>query len=288
MAKVTDVRSAQRDKVVFICDYSPPRAGDPTYLEPVKNVDMDFICVAYNPAKSVRVNSIIAAYTIKRMLNKDVIFNLATRDMNKLALQSQLLGAQMLGLENVIVVQGDEFTERDLSLAKDVHDYTPTTLMQGIGIMNEGLDYKGLKFRSPTSFCIGATVDLAKEMEREARLTRQKVRAGAQFFITQPIFQGKEGKEFQETYRAVAGEELSSPVFYGLQILDKDGIVFGDVPESITQELNKGRAGTDIALEMLSDFVAAGIRNVYLIPPILKGGVRNYEAAQQVVESFKG
>ena len=286
--KVTERCSDQGDRTVFICDFSPPRAAGPASLEQAKGIDTDFICVAYNPGRSVRVDSSMLAYSIKQHTGKDVIFNLATRDMNKLALQSHLLGAQMLGLENVMVVKGDAFTERDLSLVKDVSDFRPTGLMKAMASMNQGMDYRGLKLRAPTDFCIGASIDLGRGIEEEAALAHRKASSDAHFFVTQPVFSTGEISEFLDAYRAVSGDGLSQPVFFGLQVLEKDGIIFSSVPERVREELDRGRPGTDIALELLHDFLEFGIRRIYLVPPILRGGARDYEAAQVVLEGVKG
>ena len=287
MTKVTEIYNAEGERVVFICDFSPPRRIDDTYLDNAKQLDADFICVAYNPGKSVRVDSAMLAYAIKERAGKETIFNLATRDMNKLAIQTHLLGAQVLGVENVIIVQGDRFTERDLALAKEVSDYRPTELIGAVAALNEGTDYKGQQLRTPTSYCIGASIDLARGVEREARLTHRKALAGAHFFIAQPIFDTREITRFQEAYQEVAGQPLTQPVFYGLQILEKDGVIFSSVPQGVRDEIESGRSGTDIALEHLEAFLNAGIRTIYLVAPILRGGVRNYAAAQHVIEEAR-
>ena len=283
--KVTDKCAAQADQMVYISDFSPLKSAHAhDSLKQAQGLEVDFICVAYNPGKVVRVASAILAYTIKQQTQKDVIFTLSTRDMNKLALQSHLLGAQMLGLDNVVVIKGDSFTVQDRSLVKAVNDFNPTTLIQAMAAMNEGQDYKGLKLQMPTDLCIGATIDLGRGIEPEAKLTHHKVQAGTHFFITQPVFSSEEITAFREAYQAVAGTELSQPVFFGLQIFRRDGILFSNVPEAIRQDLAKGREGTEIALEILHQLQALGINRIYLIPPILKGGVRDYEAAQQVLE----
>lgn len=284
MAKVLEKCASVSGRPVFLCDFSPPRGPNPRYLENARMLDVDFICVAYNPSKSVRIDSAMLSYQIKEKAGRDVVFNLACRDMNKLALQSHLLGASTLGLENVVIVQGDTFSEQDLSRVKEVSDFKPTQLIAAVKEMNEGMDYRGLKLSSPTSFCIGATLDLSKGIEHEARLTQEKVTAGAQFFITQSIFEVSLAKEFRETFRQINGYELTASVFYGLQVLDKDGIFFGDVPPSMMDQLERGRSGVDIALELFQQFTDSGINTFYLIPPIMRGGVRKYEAAQQLVE----
>jgi 5,10-methylenetetrahydrofolate reductase len=288
MAKVTEKCDSGKGGLVFICDFSPPRGADPALLHEARAVDADFLCVAYSPGKSVRVDSAIAAHAIKQQMGKDVVFTLATRDMNKLAIQNHLLGASLLGLENVVVVGGDSFTERDLTTVQEVSDYTSTGLIAAIKSMNQGTDYRGLKLRSSTDFCVGATIDLGRDTEREAGLTHRKALAGADFFITQPVYHLDQVERFQEWYESVAGERLSRPIFLGLQILDAKGLIFGEVPERIRADLEGGRDGTDIAVEILNQFIAGGVHNIYLVPPILRGGLRDYEAAQRVVEASRG
>ena len=284
--KVTDKCAARGDGLVVICDFSPPRGGAERAVEQARYLSADFICVAYNPGRAVRVDSAMLAGAIKGAAGKDVSFNLATRDMNRLALESHLLGAQALGLDNVIVVGGDPFGERDLARGlKAVDDRTPTGLMKGVAGMNGGTDFRGSKLRAPTDFCIGASIDLARGIESEARLARRKADAGAHFFITQPVFDACAIRAFQESYSVAAGEELSLPVFYGLQIMVKDGVIFSTVPAAVRKDLEKGRDGTDVALETLDRFVEEGVNRVYVVPPILKGGARDYEAAQTVLEA---
>ena len=254
----------------FICDFSPPRAGDAALLRQAA-IDADFISVAYNPGRAVRVNSAMLAAAIKQQVDKEVSFTLATRDMNKVALQSQLLGAQLLGLENVIVVQGDPFTPRDLERVKAAADVTPTGLIAAITGMNQGLDFRESQLRAPTDFCVGATVDLGRGIQKEAGLAVRKARAGAQFFITQPIFDVADAAHFQDAYSQTSGDALRLPVFFGLQILEADGIIFSSVPQEVQDQLAGGRSGVEIALELYQKFQESGLHNIYLVPPIRRG-----------------
>ncbi len=286
MTKVTEKYEGS-DRLVVICDFSPPRGSDPALLSGAHSVSPDFICVAYSPGKAVRLDPVIAAHAVRQQTGRDAIFTMATRDMNRLAVQNHLLGASLLGLDNVIVVGGDTFTPRDLRAVKDVRDFKPTELISSIKSMNEGVDYKGLKLRAPTDFCVGATIDLGRGIQREARLTRAKATAGADFFITQPVYDLEQVERFLESYEAATGEGLSQPVFWGLQVLDAQGLVFGDVPQYIREELDGGRPGVDIAIDLLQEFLAAGITNIYLVPPILRGGLRDYEAAQWVLDALE-
>ncbi len=287
MAKIVDKRAQDPNALLFICDFSPPRGADPKLLAPAQDLDADFISVAYNPGKSTGVNSAFGACWIKAHAGSDVLFTLATRDMNRVAAQSLLLGAALLGLENVLVVKGDGFTERELSAVKTVDDFKPTELLNSIAAMNEGRDFKGGKLRSATDLCVGAPIDLAHGVRRETRLTRRKVEAGAEFFLMQPLFDPRRLEDFLSGYEREYGEPLSAPVFCGVQVMAPDSIVFGDIPEWVARDLSGGRPGEEIAAQVVRDFVAEGFRSIYLVPPIIRGGRRDYKAAQRVIDIFR-
>lgn len=279
MAKVTEIAAAaSRERPAIICDYTPPRGGDPALLDGARDLAAaDFIAVAYNPGKLVRADSAAAALAIKQRQGTDVIFNLSPRDMNRLALQTRLVGAQLLGLENVLVIQGDALTERDGAAA--VNAYTASGLAAAIAALNQGTDLKGSNLRAPTDFCIGASADLNRGVRAEAELTARKVAAGAHYLVTQPIFAASEARDFLEAYAEVAGAPLAIPVFWGLQLLRADGVLFSNVPQPVLDGLQQGRDGVDIAAELYAGFVEAGIDCFYLVAPIMKGGARDYEAA---------
>tara|TARA_B100001765_G_scaffold6834_1_gene3971 strand:+ start:2699 stop:3559 length:861 start_codon:yes stop_codon:yes gene_type:complete len=268
----------------IICDFSPPRSGDPRIVTQAQ-IGADFISVAYNPGRAVRTNSPMLAAAIQQS-GKNTVFTLATRDMNKLAVQSQLLGAQTLGLQNVVVVQGDQFGPQDRARVASVNDYQPTSLIASIVRLNQGLDFKGSQLRTPTDFCIGASVDLGRGIEEEAQLAVRKVHAGAEFLITQPIFDVDHVARYRESYAYHAGKAGVLPIFFGLQILEKDGVLFSSVPASLQSELQGGRSGVDIALELYQRFQEARLNNIYLMPPIKRGGTRNYDAAEEFLSKI--
>jgi homocysteine S-methyltransferase len=285
MAKVIDRTHAQTGRPAFICDYSPPRSGRPEDL-PVPPQSADFVSAAYNPGRAVRMNSVTTAAVLRDRYDADPIFALATRDMNRLALESLLLGAQALGLENVIVVAGDSFGRLDTAIPVD--DYRPTELISAIANLNSGSDHRGSSLRTPTDFCIGATVDLGRGVEPEAALAVRKVAAGAQFLITQPVFDPDDVLRFGEAYATAANATLPVPVFYGVGLMETDGVSFASVPQRITSELEAGRSGVDIALRVWEEMRGAGAVNCYLVPPIRRSGARNYAAASQFLEGAVG
>ncbi|MBI4339073.1 MAG: methylenetetrahydrofolate reductase [Chloroflexi bacterium] len=305
MATVTERVADDGSRSLFICDFSPPRGADLSTVAQVKEVGADFVCVAYSPGKSVRVDSTVMAHlialegsmpppsrggkeAIAREAGQGVIFNLACRDMNRLALQNHLLGAQLLGLENVVVLQGDGFSQQDLQGVKEVGDYQPSQLIQDIVKLNQGIDFRGLKLRAPTAFCIGAVMDFSKGVEQQARRARVKVEAGADFFLAQTFYRVDLVRQFHQAYRAAAGVPFPRPIFYGLPVPHREGLLFGDVPEQVRNDLEQGRPGVEIALEQLRALAGQGIRTFYLVPPILRGGRRDYAAARDLLRAFRG
>ena len=91
MVKITERSYEATGRPAFICDFSPPRSPNLTHL-PQPPLDADFLLVAYNPGRAVRVNSAMLAAHIRQSTGVETAFTLVTRDMNRLALQSHLLG----------------------------------------------------------------------------------------------------------------------------------------------------------------------------------------------------
>ena len=287
MTTVVERRAQDGRAVLFACDFSPPRGTSPDLLESSRGLSADFVSVAYNPGKSVRVNSALAAYWIKENLGLEVMFTVSTRDMNKIAIQSLLLGASLLGLENIVVVKGDSFNDLDRTHLKSVNDFRPTELIRAVKAMNEGQDFRGAKLVSPTAFCIGATIDLVRDQDTEISLTRRKIEQGTDFFILQSVFDTRLVSDFLEKYYDRFGEPLDAPVFCGVQVMAKESFAFGDVPDWVKDDLSRGRTGEDLASDTIQRFVDDGHRSIYLLAPILKCGYRDYESAQRVMETFR-
>ena len=256
-------------------------------MEGARALDADFLSVACNPAKSVRVLAAIAAHWIRENVGADVIFSIAARDVNLLAAQSLLLGAQVLGLDNVLVFEGDAFDDGERTMAGSAGGVRPTRLIKSISGMNEGVDYRGLRLRGPTGFCVGAAVDLARPLESEADLTRRKAEAGARYFVSQPTFDTALAAAFLSAYEERHGAPLRQPLFPGVQVMTGESIRFGSVPQWVIDDLAKGRSGVDIAMQTLHELREAGFHSFYLVPPILPGGRRDYETAQAVIDFFR-
>ncbi len=286
MTRIDDTVQKSSSDYLFICDFSPPKSPKNDALNSALNITADFISVAYNPGRSVAINSLIAAYCLKSQLGKNVLFTLAARDYNILAVQSLIVSAELLGLENVILLQGDDFSDLDLNYVTNMRDSTTTNLIRSICNLNNGIDYKGNEIESPTNLCIGSTLDLQKDIRSEVELAHKKIAAGTNFLISQPHFSPRLIQDFNEHYFKRYDHEINVPIFHGIQVMTENSITFSSIPNWIEYDLSKGRSGIDISLELLYELSSLDIKTFYLMPPILSGGARDYISAQAVINQF--
>ena len=168
------------NKIIYVLDVSPPRSGNDLLFQELLDLNPDVFSVAYNSA--------MMASWLQNSTGITTSFFLATRDMNKLALQSLLLGAQLHGLENIVVVQGDPFTASKSQLIRHVNDFTATELIQSVKNLNSRKDLEDKNLIYPTDFCVGATVDLSKDLDSEVELLNKKILSGSDFLVLQPFF----------------------------------------------------------------------------------------------------
>ncbi len=248
-------------------------------------MDADFLSVAYNPGQSVRVSSVFVAAYLQEQLGIPAVFTLATRDMNRIAIQSLLLAAQWQGLSNVVIVRGDPIMASDRARVSAVTDYSTTSLLSDVVELNRGRDFRGFVLTVPTSFCPGATLDMSRGTHQETSLAIRKIEAGAEFLLSQAHFGVDDLVELRTSISQSRNTDV--PVFAGVQVLHSDGIHFGSVPDNVRDDLNAGRPGLDIAKELAFDLWSVGIRTFYVIPPILKGGRRDYETAAELTEYIR-
>ena len=287
MAKITDAYQSKGRRPLVICDFSPPRGASLDFLEDARRLDADFISGNYNPGRVPRSDSAMTAHAIRQHTGREVLFTLAVRDMNPLALQSHLLGAATLGLENVLVLGGDPFPATRRPGAGAVGAMRPTELMRIVRGMNKGLDRRGRPLEGATDLCIGGAIDLSGSIEAAARLTHSKVQAGAHFFVTQPVFDPQRVKAFRTAYEDSVGGPLKAPVFYGLQVPRPGQVAFSPVPPPYQRQMESGRSGEDIAVEVWEGLRKKGVDSLYLVPPVGPRGTRDYDAAARVLRRVR-
>lgn len=149
---------------------------------------VDAVNVTDNQRSVMRLASIPAASLLLKE-GLETIFQLTCRDRNRLALQSDLLGAHVLGLRNVLALTGDLVVAGDHPGAKPVFDLDSVQLLEAISSLNAGFDIQEQEIGLHTDFYAGAAVDPGAEpMEPQMIKFEQKVEAGARYFQTQAVF----------------------------------------------------------------------------------------------------
>jgi homocysteine S-methyltransferase len=150
------------------------------------------INIADSPMARVRMSCIALARLIQDHLGIETIIHFTTRDRNLMALQSDLLGAHALGIRNILGLTGDPLRVGDYPNATGVWDVDSVGLIQVMRGMNEGHDAAGSSIGAKSSFFIGAALNLnmtGEQTEQEIEKYRRKIEAGAQYIMTQPIYE---------------------------------------------------------------------------------------------------
>ncbi|HJV37679.1 MAG TPA: bifunctional homocysteine S-methyltransferase/methylenetetrahydrofolate reductase [Geothrix sp.] len=150
---------------------------------------VDAINVPDGPRAMARMSALATALIIEQQVGVETILHYACRDRNLLGMQSDLLGAAGLGLRNILAVTGDPPKLGPYPQATAVFDVDAIGLVNMLKRLNTGLDLGGASIGKPTSFSVGVGANpVAPDLEREKTRFRYKVEAGAQWAITQPVF----------------------------------------------------------------------------------------------------
>jgi homocysteine S-methyltransferase len=158
---------------------------------------VDLVNVPDGPRASARMSALAAAVLVQQQAGVETILHYACRDRNLLGMQSDLLGAHSMGVRNLLIVTGDPPQEGDYPDATAVFDVDSIGLTNVVSRLNRGLDIGGQSIGSPTAFHIGVAVNpSALNLDEEIRRFAYKVEAGAEFAITQPVFDAKAFAQF--------------------------------------------------------------------------------------------
>jgi methylenetetrahydrofolate reductase (NADPH) len=141
----------------------------------------------------------LAAARLVQEAGGEPLVHLTCRDRNRLALESDLLGAAALGLTNLLLVSGDYVTLGDHPEAKPVYDADSVQLLQIARGLAEGHDSAGLPLHGNPSFFLGAVViPEAEPLGPQLLKFEKKIMAGAEFFVTPPVFDLEKFRRFRE------------------------------------------------------------------------------------------
>jgi len=264
--KVSLKSSLEAGKIVITAEVGPLKGTDTTEIEEVAELlrgRVDAANVTDQQSSVMRLGSLAVCHLLK---NKGIepVLQLTCRDRNRLALQSDLLSAYMLGIKNVLAITGDLPSLGDHPQAKPVYDLDSVQLLWVISRLNEGYDMVGNELKGKTSFFPGAVVTPMADTEakRELQLIKmeKKIAVGARFFQTQAVY---DVDSFANFMKRVEGFNI--PVLAGIIPLKSAGMarfmnknvagVF--VPEELIEQMAKAEdrtvAGIEIAAKLIKE-----------------------------------
>jgi homocysteine S-methyltransferase len=214
-------RKLAAGKFVVTVEMPPPRSYTAQKIiasaELLREAGVDFINVSDSPMARMRMSPWAVCHLIQDQVGLETVLHFPTRGRNILRVQGDLLAAHALNVRNVFVVMGDPTVIGDYPDSFDTHDIVPTSLIRLIHqSLNQGIDQAGNSIGQPTSFQIGCALNAnAQDLDREIELLRKKMDSGADFALTQPVYDPGVLERFLKAYEARYGR-LTLPILAGI------------------------------------------------------------------------
>jgi methionine synthase / methylenetetrahydrofolate reductase(NADPH) len=183
---------AAREFVTSV-EITPPRTADPAgtlaKCRALKDAGIDAVNIPDGPRASARLSPLVIAILIEQQVKIETVLHYTCRDRNIIGMQSDLLGAYAAGLRNLLIITGDPPKMGDYPEATAVFDVDSIGLTRIVTGLGRGLDVGGNPLPEPLGFLKGVGVNPgAINLDQELDRLRQKIEAGAEFMITQPVF----------------------------------------------------------------------------------------------------
>ncbi|HEU5180980.1 MAG TPA: bifunctional homocysteine S-methyltransferase/methylenetetrahydrofolate reductase [Candidatus Polarisedimenticolia bacterium] len=281
-------------RLVTSVEITPPKGFDTSKViagaRALKAAGVDAINIPDGPRASARMGAQALAVILEQQVGIETVLHYCCRDRNLLGMQSDLLGAAALGLKNLLIITGDPPKMGDYPDATAVFDVDSIGLTNMVTRLNHGLDLGGTPFNPPTGFLVGVGANPgAIELENEINRFRYKVEAGAEFAITQPVFDVRQLLSFLKRV-----EEFRIPIIAGiwpLSSLRNAEFMNNEVPgvhvaDAIMERMRKadqiGKAreeGIAIARETVEE-IRALVQGIQVSAPFGR-----YQSALEVLEA---
>lgn len=244
----------------------------------LKEAGADFLNIADSPLARMRMSAWAVAHLVQQELGIEAVLHFPTRGRNLLRIQGDLLAAHTLGIHNLFVVMGDPTHIGDYPEAMNAYDIVPTGLVQLITQrLNKGVEQSGQAIDQPTQFTVGCALSLTPANPgRERRLLHKKIKNGADFALTQPVFDVPTAQAFLASCHAEFGEAMI-PIIAGIQPLynarntaflhnEVPGIV---IPAGYRQRMQTTPTPQNEGLTIAQDILRQlkpNVQGAYLIP----------------------
>ena len=241
-------QALESGEFVFTGEIGPPKGTDlDAALEEAKEYYTDTV-VAVNvtdlQSSVLRVGSMAVCHKLLD-IGIEPIYQMTCRDRNRLALQSDLLSASVLGIENVLALTGDHVPLGDHPQAKSVFDIDSVQLLRVIEILRQGKDMTGNALSGIPKFFPGAVVSpCADPLEPQLFKMEKKINAGARFFQTQAVYDTAAFEKFMDQVR-----DFGVPVLVGIVLLKSAGMA---------KFMNENVAGVSVPDELIKELASVG------------------------------
>jgi len=284
-------------KFVIAVEMDPPR-GVATHkllagASLLAEAGADVIDVADSPMARMRMSPWAVCSLIQRKIGIETVLHFPTRGRNVLRVQGDLLAAHALDVRNIFVVMGDPTSIGEYPDAMDNYDLVPSGLIKLIKQgFNAGLDLSGSDIGQPTNFFVGCALNLNPvDLSSEIRNLRRKLKAGADFILTQPIYRADLVTAFLQAYESEHGT-LPIPLISGLLPLASArhaAFLQAEVPgieiPMETREMmeNSGDLGARTGIRLTIDLVRQikpYVQGIYLMPAF-----QRYDHAAEIISS---
>jgi methionine synthase / methylenetetrahydrofolate reductase(NADPH) len=286
-------------KFVITVEMDPPRGLSTHKLlagaSLLADAGADVVDVADSPMARMRMSPWAVCHLIQSKFEIETTLHFPTRGRNLLRVQGDLLAAHAMNVRNVFVVMGDPTAIGDYPDASDSYDLVPTGLIRLIKEeFNTGVDHSGGLIGQPTSFFVGAALNLCPgNPEREIHVLKKKIDAGVDFFLTQPVFDVEKARAFLDLYQQENGM-LGVPVLVGILPLVTDRharFLHNEVPGIQIPEVIQNRMaaageaaaleGAQIAIELIQD-LQADFQGVYFMPAFSR-----YDMVAEIIDRIR-
>lgn len=277
----SDLAKKLRKKFVISIEMSPPRGPDFSKVveaaKRIKSAGADAVNIPDGPRASARMSPLALASILESKVGIEVILHYTCRDRNILGMQSDLLGTHALGLRNILIITGDPPKLGDYPTATAVFDVDSIGLVRIANNLNCGNDLAGNPIDAATSFHIGVGANPgAISFEEEISRLKQKIEAGAEFVLTQPVFDTRLLERLLDKIK-----EYRIPVMAGIlplasyrnaEFLNNEvpGMAIPKVIRDRMKRASSGeearKLGIEIAQEVLLR-IKDMVQGVYLMPP---------------------
>jgi homocysteine S-methyltransferase len=300
-ARAGSTRLAQKlaaGRFVVTVEVDPPKGVDMHKLlagaRLLAEAGADAIDVADTPMARMRMSAWAVAHRVQTDVQVEAVLHFPTRGRNLLRVQADLLAAHALGLRNLFATMGDPTAIGDYPTANDQYDLVPSGLIKLIKQgFNLGLDHAGAKIGSPTAFFVACALNLCPiDLDKEIKALRKKIEAGADFALTQPIYDLAPARAFLQRYADQHGP-LTLPILAGvLPLFGQRHAAFLNnevpgvsIPDNLLRRMEQAgdagpAEGVRIAGELLDELRSVPqIHGAYLMPQFGR-----YDLAAEIID----